>query len=111
MFGRSVLIFVFLLACLVVGTIAFIENQTGEDLFPHHFTFIPRHKITQAYLTSKVKVQYWWSKVTDDKPALTIESGNNKTDEKKPEIIKWQDKDGAWHFEYQTTPPANQKTD
>jgi hypothetical protein len=107
MFGRSIFTFVFLMACLVVGTIFFIEKQTGKDIFPRDISFIPRHNISQTYREAKIKAQYWWAKILDKNPVHVTEHSKEKADVPKPEIIKWQDKEGTWHFEYQkASPPA-----
>jgi len=107
MFGRSILIFIVLLICLVAGTALIIERETGVNLTPNKSQFISSPELRSFYFTNKIRFQYWWGKVSGENASeVHLTSVRyEKTDPKQPGIVKWQDEKGVWHFEYQKLPP------
>ena len=110
MFGRSLLIFVFLLICLGVGTIWIVEKETDATIVSHDYQFITSEKFRSFDLTNKIRFQYWWSQVSGSNDEHMTSIRYENTDSKQPELVKWQDEKGTWHFEYKKPlPPADKQ--
>jgi len=109
MFARSLGIFIILLVCLGLGTVWIIERETGADLLPNQQKFITSYKVRSFYTSTKIKLRYWWGKISgsgQDNKFISIR--HESVDPKQPHIIKWQDDRGVWHYEYdkKQAPPS-----
>lgn len=94
---NAVLTFVFLLAVLGIGTILVVEKYSGDQILPRSIQGISLAELGHRYERGLRAFKRWWNKATDKIPEPTP-----APDKQLPEksIIKWQDAQGVWHYEY-----------
>lgn len=107
MFQKPLFIFIFCLACLGAGTVWVIENKSGTHILPKSMRIFSYSGLNKLYENGRLKAMGWWYQVKNGvSPQPSNEDG--PTDTRK--IIKWQDKEGTWHFEYEKTAPSENPT-
>ncbi len=97
---RALVTFLVLMTMLGVGTIMVVEKFTHEQILPRNFHGVI-NEFNRVSLRTRLMVNRWWNKMLNKKPALSIPVQEKHSAEKK--IIKWQDGQGVWHYEYQTS--------
>lgn len=95
---NAVLTFVFLLAVLGIGTILVVEKYSGEQILPRSIQGFSLAELNLGYERGRRAFKRWWNKAADKVPELAPSPALVQEGEK--EIIKWQDAQGVWHYEY-----------
>jgi len=104
MFGRSILIFVFLLICLGLATLWIVETESGTRLLPNARHLVSGTTLDRWYNDTRYKVMDWWYATQGKLSSLSRKQEETTVDKQK--IVKWQDEKGTWHFEYQKPAPV-----
>ena len=106
MFKHPVIFFILFLAALGLGTVWVIEQETGTRILPKQ-TLVSGYSARHFYVTSKIKLRYWWHRIAGKADRIVaIEHDTGRQDKNAPELVKWQDENGTWHYEYKKPPPA-----
>jgi len=95
---NAVLTFVVLLALLGTGTILVVEKYSGDQILPRSIQGLSLAELSHSYERGRRAFKRWWNKVVDKIPPVPPVPVRGELPEK--EIIKWQDAQGVWHYEY-----------
>lgn len=99
---NAVLTFLVLMTLLGIGTILVVEEYSHEQILPRSIHGISISELGRSYERGRRAFKQWWNKTIDKvpEPPVPVSTPVQNSSPAEKKIIKWQDAQGTWHYEY-----------